>query len=190
MRPLKLVAWGLLVVFVDVHLGGPDLVPDFIGWLLVIVGLSKLRPLDRAFGTAVIAAAAEVAISLLTWFDEDSNLVAYALDVIASGLVLFFLSTAIRQRAAAGGDPKTADYLNIIRWGDVLLSACALTTIAFADDATRQSGLNSAPVVTLIALAALPLMIWLLYLLFTRAERSYLDVTWDALPADSVGSTH
>lgn len=36
----------------------------------------------------------------------------------------------------------------------------------------------------------LPLMIWLLYVLFTRAYRSYLDVTGEALTAGAARPAH
>ncbi len=34
MQPFRRVAWGFLVVFVDIRLGGFDVVPDVIGWTI------------------------------------------------------------------------------------------------------------------------------------------------------------
>lgn len=42
MLPLQWVAWGLLLVVVDLTLGGWDVLADPVGWVVVLVGLAQL----------------------------------------------------------------------------------------------------------------------------------------------------
>jgi hypothetical protein len=56
MGPLRSVAWGLLVVSVDLKIDQLDLVADPIGWTMVLFALLKLRELHPAFGLGVWAA--------------------------------------------------------------------------------------------------------------------------------------
>lgn len=48
MRPLKLVAWGFLVVVLDITVGGLDVLPEFLGWLIAYVGLRNLDAIASA----------------------------------------------------------------------------------------------------------------------------------------------
>lgn len=56
---LRLVAWGLLVVLLDLPLNGFDVLPDVAGWVLVVLGLWDLAQrqplLRRARGAAILA---------------------------------------------------------------------------------------------------------------------------------------
>lgn len=60
----RLVAVGLLVVFIDIRIDTFDLVSDAIGWLLVAVGARQLVPRHVAYGWVLIVAAVAAALAL------------------------------------------------------------------------------------------------------------------------------
>lgn len=178
MSPLKLVGWGFLVVFIDIRLDGLDVLPDFIGWLVAYVGVTRLRPLDSAFGTAAVAAAAEVALTAIGLV-TGANILGYALDALASGVFVVYLCTGIMQRALAGGDPGMARSMAMIRGTAVVITAGALAATIMTEGDPLELATNGAAsvLVGVVTLTGLAVMLWLLYLLFTSADRSYLDVT-------------
>lgn len=65
--PLQLIALGLMVVFLDA-LEGRDPLPDPIGWLIVLVGTTRL-PLPRQRTITALAALC-LAVSVPLWFPE------------------------------------------------------------------------------------------------------------------------
>lgn len=63
MQPLQWVAWGLLVVVVDLAVDGWDLSADPIGWLAVITGLGSLRQVVSLGLRALAVVALVVAVA-------------------------------------------------------------------------------------------------------------------------------
>ena len=67
MTPLQGIAMGLVIVLVDASFGGYDGVPDPLGWLLVLWGVRRLRPVlaDRRLlpGLAVLC----LVVSVVTY---------------------------------------------------------------------------------------------------------------------------
>lgn len=59
------IAWGLSLELVDFRLGSFDLLPDFLGYLLIMLGLSGLRSNGRYFSIAWGAAGIQLVMSLL-----------------------------------------------------------------------------------------------------------------------------
>ncbi len=139
------------------------------------------RALDSAFAAASSAAVAAGAISFLAFFAGAANSGLQALDAIASGVFVFFRCTATLRRALLGNDGVTAAYVNWIRWGDVTLTAFALVALLLSGGETVQvSGSSAGALVVVAALSGFALVIWLICLLFSRAEKLYLDVTESA----------
>jgi len=65
--PLQGIAMGLVIVLVDASFGGYDGVPDPLGWLLVLWGLTRLRPvLAESRGLLVLAGLCLV-VSVVTY---------------------------------------------------------------------------------------------------------------------------
>ena len=64
MTPLGPVSLGLVLVLVDVRGEGVDLVPDLLGWVLVLAGVHRLARLDPRFAAARSAALVSAFLSL------------------------------------------------------------------------------------------------------------------------------
>ena len=68
MKPLQSIAMGLVIVAISARVGGYDLLPDPIGWLLVLQGLGRLpselphRPAVRSLGLLALI------MSVVLWF--------------------------------------------------------------------------------------------------------------------------
>ena len=74
MTPLGMVVAGLVLVVVDFRYNGFDLVPDLVGWAVVLGGLVKLLARSRWFAAAAIAAAGGIAIGLPLLVAEPGRL--------------------------------------------------------------------------------------------------------------------
>lgn len=142
MRPLALVAAGLLVVGIDIRTEHLDLLADPIGWLLVAEG-ARRRLLTVPAGLAVAAAALSLADLHLPYrrvrvdpetgevvdgsllsnaaphlrFDEVTGLrlALLVLAMVVAGLALWTLLGALADRAAVA-DPRAARQLRLLRW--------------------------------------------------------------------------
>lgn len=52
MRGLKLTFWGLLLTAINIRIGGFDIVPDVIGYVMAIIGLSRIERYEENFSRA------------------------------------------------------------------------------------------------------------------------------------------
>ncbi|CAM3055636.1 hypothetical protein PASE110613_14630 [Paenibacillus sediminis] len=68
------ILWGLLLVVLDFRFGTFDVLPDVLGYVLIIIGLSTLKTIDRHFTISWWAAAAMIVISIVTFFQPVSSL--------------------------------------------------------------------------------------------------------------------
>lgn len=67
MTPLQGIAMGLVIVLVDAPFGGYDGVPDPAGWLLVLWGLARLRPVIAESRGLTALAALCLVVSVVTY---------------------------------------------------------------------------------------------------------------------------
>ncbi len=67
-RAYSQIFWGLLIDLIDFRFNGFDLLPDLIGYALILAGLTKLRPHSRGFRIAWIAAVVLLLLSALQLF--------------------------------------------------------------------------------------------------------------------------
>ncbi len=65
--------WGLLLILLDFRLGGFDLLPDVIGWLLLYSGLSLVREEKDAFQKAGRMAIPMALLSLVTLYNPPAE---------------------------------------------------------------------------------------------------------------------
>jgi hypothetical protein len=65
--PLQGIAMGLVIVLVDASFGGYDGVPDPLGWLLVIWGVRRLRPVVAEARVLLVLAAVSLVVSVVTY---------------------------------------------------------------------------------------------------------------------------
>lgn len=87
---MRTILVGLLVVFIDVRIGVVDILPDFIGFILIVVALVRLAPAAAIFRKAKIVALLLVLLSLpeainLTLNDAAAGLKIQQLIAYASG---------------------------------------------------------------------------------------------------------
>ena len=98
---MKLIFWGLLLDFLDFNLTfngfSIDILPDFVGWLLVLFGARRMREENERFARMQPAAGVLFAVYLLSFLlqpfgpvDLDDSLLAVAL-ALAVNLVFFVL---------------------------------------------------------------------------------------------------
>ncbi|HEX8242272.1 MAG TPA: hypothetical protein VF541_02205 [Longimicrobium sp.] len=117
--------WGLVMTVVDVRINSLDLVPDFIGYLLVFSGLRQLAPLHAGFGAARTSALAMVVLSLPNLIGVESPLLNVI--VIVGDLLIFWPAcTGINALASAAGNGSLADAALTRRNLQALISAIAL----------------------------------------------------------------
>lgn len=110
MKPLYGVALGLVVIALYAKAGDFDLLPDPLGWALVLVGLNvlthrvELRFQGALWVAGLLALAAAVALtvpSVREWFEDAEPALAWAVDVPALGFcALLCAALAPAARAA------------------------------------------------------------------------------------------
>ena len=94
MTPLQSIAMGLVVVLVHAPFGGYDAVADPAGWLLVLLGLIRLRPRLAGAGGLVGVALLSLAVATATYPPQvreqltDSGGWALSLPQLAFGYLL------------------------------------------------------------------------------------------------------
>jgi hypothetical protein len=65
-RGFRRIFWGLFLVVLDFRINGFDILPDFLGFVLIAMGLGLLVLLDRRFLTARVLAVLLIVLSLAT----------------------------------------------------------------------------------------------------------------------------
>lgn len=167
MRPLLILAVGVLLVWLRLTVGGVDLAADPLGWLLVLAGLQRLpgRGRDLARGFALVAllvslplAVPEVAQRLA---DADPSL---GWAVSLPGLGAFgCLAHHLGILALGGADAAAFGWFAAVRTGAIVLAI--LPVLAF----TTGSDL----VLVATALAQVGVLLTLVTLLLVLAERPW-----------------
>src|SRR4051794_14859712 len=100
MGTLRTVAWGLLVVVIDLKINQLDLLVDPIGWAIALFALLRLRELHPAFGAASAAAALGLAVSVPDWLGVDGLPISLLTGIAVLGLVVA-VCTAIMELVPA-----------------------------------------------------------------------------------------
>jgi hypothetical protein len=115
--------WGLLLVILDLRLSRIDVLPDFIGYILVALGCGGLVALSSQFSTARIVSWILV-VSSLAWFVVTGlgwvfTLVHIALDCV----LMWFLLGGVMEFASAKTRPDFAERASKLRIAYVALMA-------------------------------------------------------------------
>ena len=178
MHPLRRVFWGFLIVFVDIRLGGFDVIPDVIGWVIVLAGLLAVSAQHAALRIALIAASIALVVGFVTEYvlaspSTADGTVWGVLDTVASTVFIFAMCTGMRDLARAAGNERIAAQADVVRWLDVALTVVVLAIAAAAGFPEERIGIGSSSALPLLALPllafvaiALAVVIWFLVLLF------------------------
>jgi len=127
MKPLQAVGCGLLLILLNVVIEGFDLLPNPLGWALVLLGLVALRP-RLSTGTPVLAAAiTATVVSVPLWIPGVAEAVSEADPALGWALslpqvvftALFF--HALHQLAKAAGDDDAGGWLQICWVGAIIV---------------------------------------------------------------------
>jgi len=73
MSGLKLAFWGLMFTVINIRIQGFDIVPDVVGYIMVISGLSKIRIYDDHFSSAQKPAYILAALALINIVQVQSS---------------------------------------------------------------------------------------------------------------------
>jgi hypothetical protein len=158
LKPLSLMAWGLLLVVLDLRVDGLDLVPDPLGWVFVLLAALRLRPLHAGFTAATVAAVVGLVASLPDWVGVAPNLAGTA-TTLAETVLVFATCTAIMALV-----PDRRGRANTLRWWDLALTVILVPLVVLA---VVEPGFV---VLALFAgLAALVVLVCFLVLLFRTA---------------------
>lgn len=86
-----IVFWGLVISIIDIRINGVNLIPDFIGYLIIIVGLGRAKELDSSFKIARFASwiLAPLAVTDIIKIDGTQNSL-WPLSVLTSIIYIVF----------------------------------------------------------------------------------------------------
>jgi hypothetical protein len=156
------VFWGLLLVILDVTINHLDILPDFLGYILVAMGLGGLTGLSMQFATARTCAWALVPIAVVAMLPSREFAVAIEFIGLALNCVMmWYLLGGIMDYSTARGRPDLAERASTRRVAYVALM-CLATLLGFvAGGAGRQAGL----LVITVVVCSLVLVIMILHLI-------------------------
>lgn len=168
MKPLATLAWGLLLVVLDVRVDGFDLLPDPLGWCIgayatgsLARGMSGPQTGAPWFRVAAVACAAATLPAIPGWFGAEHPLITLV-DSVAETVVVFATCTGIMTAL-----PWLRPTANAVRWSD--LGTLAVLLVLMAIVAAVPS---VAPLAILAGVATLVVFVWFLVLLF-RASKPF-----------------
>ena len=166
MNGLRMLVVGMILVLADLRIQGLDLVPDPVGWLLVLVALRSLVRLDRWFLLAVVGAGLGFLLSL-----PDMVSVAEGAPRVVAGvlhtLVVFGCCSAVRRQVEQV-DPRLAAQAGVVRWIDLALTVVML---ALPSGLGAQESVVLVPIVVGYVAVALATIIWFLVLMWRAGSR-------------------
>lgn len=150
MTPMGLVVWGMLLVAVDLRIDTFDVLPDPVGWLLVVVGALALRSHSRWFGLVVLAGSLGVMISAPQVLGPLDSTPFELASTLAETVVVFGMCSGIRDAISQDQGIRTTAHR--IRVADLLLVALLMALVL--------AGPDLAPVLLVAVLATLGVFVW------------------------------
>jgi hypothetical protein len=96
------VFWGLLLVVLNLKIEGIDLLPDFIGYILVAVGCRGLENASPCFSKACLLSGVLAVLSLIGFILVDGAAIAYGIVVlVVDSAMMWFLLGGVMELAEA-----------------------------------------------------------------------------------------
>lgn len=159
MPPLQVAALGFLLIALRLEVGGLDATPDPVGWLLVLLSVTRLPRdvphLGAVLGLVVLALVVSVGLALpgvLTGFAAGDPALAWAVSLpalAASAALLHALTQAAREQ----DDPAAAGWLGSLR--TVTVAVAVLPAVVLGAGVSALAG----PTALLAVLSALGLVV-------------------------------
>ena len=155
--------WGLLLVIIDININHFDLLPDFLGYLLVALGAGGLIGVSSQFRNARNLCWLLVPMSLLSHVVRDYlGLLFGLLHMVLNCGMMWFLLGGIMKVAASSNRPDLADKASTRRVVYVFL-ICLATLLGFLGYANRDLAMLGA---ILVVIPMLILVIMVLHLIW------------------------
>ncbi len=163
MKPLQKIAMGLVIVLADPFKAGFDVLPDVLGWVLVVLGLLDLRTALRNSSTLLTLAVLAGAVSAVVFWPPVADGLPESAGWLLSLPQLAFSVVLCGDLAAllANEAPESPRRLAWLRWAFVVAAVGPLLLYG--------GGVDS----LLVPLAVLTVAanVYLVYLLFKYAGR-------------------
>ena len=162
---------GFLLVILDFRFDGFDLIPDLLGWVIVLAGLMPLAGRSRGFAAAGAAAAVGVLLALPQQLSEPGPVIGL-LEAVAETVLLFGTCTGVIALVA---DPQVRRTANRIRGADGGRTAVA-TAVSLAAGGGTAVSVDEAMVLPLLVLVlvGLGIVVWFLLFLWSHRHRPEL----------------
>lgn len=181
-RALRQVAWGFLVVLLDVRVNQLDLLHDLIGWGLCLVGLAKLPP-GGWFLLARIGAGVGVVAALPDLLNPPNGWIVTSLDTVGqTGLVV---GVCLGLAPLLGAErTRAARWIAGLWLGHDVLG---LATSALAPDEDLDDLMIAVPWVVLLVALGVALAVWFTVFLFQCSREALGPAVGAAEPAGGPG---
>ena len=138
MRPLQSVAMGLVIVLLAPRFAGYDALPDYLGWVLVLLGVAGLPPDVERRPVLLALAALSLVVAVPLWWPGTSDALydvhpslGWAANLPQLGFAAL-LSLVLARRGAAAGDGRAG------AWGRTAATcfvvAAALPVLVFGGE--------------------------------------------------------
>ncbi|NEA34381.1 hypothetical protein [Streptomyces sp. SID13031] len=175
---MKLIGWGVLVILLDFHYQGVDLIVDLAGWIMLYVGLRRIWRLDNAFrvatGFAFVGAVASIP-ELLPLFGGPAFVggeARLALLIFVGGAVIILTCTGLMRVADQAGDRSLESRARWLR-GTEAVSVVVSLLIGPRQAIVMGGGDPVGGVVGLLAFLSLGLafvaVVWFVLLMFSQS---------------------
>jgi hypothetical protein len=157
------VFWGLLLVIVDININHFDVLPDFIGYVLVALGLGGLTGLSRQFATARTCAWVLVPVDIVGLLTPGQPaLIVGLVNLVLNCVMMWYLLGGIMDYAAAQNRPDLAERASTRRVAYVAVMCVAAALGFIARGAPGAAG----PLVLAIVVCGLVLVTMILHLIY------------------------
>ena len=156
---MALVAWGSLVVFVDLKINGFDLIIDFVGWLMCLHRTRRVQRLQPVVRYARFGALFGALVSVPELVAADTGLVGAIVLSVASLMLVFGTCTGIMESVR---NMKVESTANTIRW--LTLAVYGLLLVILASGGPGFG--TGVPELLLLVIPALALTVWFIVFLF------------------------
>jgi len=157
--PLRTMAWGLLLVIIDIRVEHVDLVPDPVGWVMALVAAQRLAARHAAFTAVLAACVVGLVCSVPDWFGVTGELLTIP-TAVAETVVVFATCVAIMALL-----PSRRGTANAVRWWDLELLLAGWLLVAVA-----RNEPGAAVLVVALALAQLVVLVVFVVLLFGASK--------------------
>jgi tellurite resistance protein TehA-like permease len=183
-KPLQSVAMGLVIVALFARAGGYDLLPDPVGWLLVLHGLHRLpRDLPLAGPLRPLGVVA-LLVSVALWFppvvdglvDTDESLLWVA--TLPQLAFVALLCLALSRQAAGAADQRSSSWLR---------STAILTVVAALLPAV-VFGAEEVELLAVMVVGATLVLLLVIVLLFRYAARGWAEPDVTPTEVDQTGA--